>query len=61
MEEAVSGFVTVDGDPRLFRPEGRGDRQCYVWTRRGAKGLEAGPNITLPVSEARGARMPRAM
>ena len=52
MEEGVTGFVTV---------EGRGDRQCYVWTRGGAEGQEAGPNITLPVSEARGARTPRPM
>ena len=61
MEEGVTGFVTVEGYPRLLRPEGRGDRQGYVWTRRGAEGPEAGPNITLPVSEARGARTPRPM
>ncbi len=61
MEEGVTGFVTVEGYPRRLRPEGRGDRQGYVWTRRGAEGPEAGPNITLPVSEARGARTPRPM
>ena len=61
LEEAFSGLETVEGDPRLFLPEGRGDRQCSVWTRRGAEGPEAGPNRTLPVSEARGARMPRPM
>ena len=37
MEEAFSGLETVEGDPRLFLPEGRGDRQCYGWTRRGAE------------------------